>query len=77
MGSVYKIFGDFRMPVEYAMKLSRACFSNEECIVILARLQNLHRSKLKNTYVVVSIKSIWKYFYYFRGPVECAMRQMM
>ena len=28
MGSVYQIFSDFRMPVEYVMKLSRACFSN-------------------------------------------------
>jgi len=58
MGSVYKIFGDFRMPVEYAMKLSRACFSNDECIVILARLQNLSRSKLKYSNVVVSVESV-------------------
>jgi hypothetical protein len=74
---VYKIFGDFRMPVEYAMKLSRACFSNEECIVILARLQNLHLLELKYYNVVVSIESVYKYFYYFRGLVECTMRQTM
>jgi len=77
MGSVYKIFGDFRMPVEYAMKLPRACFSNDECTVILTRLQNLHRSKLKYYDVVVIIESVYKYFYYFRGPVECAMRETM
>ena len=47
MGSVYKIFGDFKMSVEYAMKLSRACFSNDECIIILVRLQNLHWSKFR------------------------------
>jgi hypothetical protein len=77
MGSVYEIFGDFRMSVEYAIKLPRACFSNDECIVILARLQNLHRSKLKYSDIVVSIESVYKYFYYFRGPVECVMRQTM
>jgi hypothetical protein len=77
MGSVYEIFGDFRMSVEYAIKLPRACFSIDECIVILARLQNLHRSKLKYSDVVVSIESVYEYFYYFRGPVECAMRQTM
>jgi len=77
MWSVYKIFGDFRMPVEYNMKLSRACCGNDECIVILARLNNLHWSKLKYSDIVVSIESVYKYFYYFRGPVECAMRQTM
>jgi hypothetical protein len=75
MGSVYKIFGDFRMPAEYAMKLSRACFSTDECTVILVRLQNLHQSKLKYLNVVVNIESVWKYLYYFRMLVECAVRQ--
>ena len=77
MGMVYEIFCDFRMPVEYAMWLSRACFGNDECIVILAKLQNLHRSELKLYDVFVSIESAYKYLYYFRGPVECAMRQTM
>jgi hypothetical protein len=58
MGSVYQIFGDFRMPVEYAMKLSRACLSNDECIVILMRLQNLHWSKLKYCNAIVSVESV-------------------
>ena len=58
MGSVYKIFDDFKMSVEYAMKLSRACFSNDECVVILARLQNLHLSKLKYSDLVVSIENV-------------------
>ena len=58
MGSVFEIFGNFRMPVEYSMKLSRACFSNDECIVILARLQNSHWSNLKYSNVVVSIESL-------------------
>ena len=63
------------MPVEYAMKLSRARFSNDECTVVLARLQNLHRSKLKYFNAFVSIENVYKYFDYFRVPVECAMRQ--
>ena len=75
MRSVYKIFGDFRMPVEYVMKLSRAWFSNDECTVVLAGLQNLHRSKLKYRNVFVNIDSVYKYFHYFTVPVECAMRQ--
>ena len=58
MRSAYKIFGDFRMPVEYVMKLSRACFSNDKCTVILVRLQNLHKSKLKYCDLVVSIESV-------------------
>ena len=58
MGSVYNFFDDFRITVEYAMRLSRACFSNSECTVILARLQNLHRSKLKYYNVVVNIESV-------------------
>ena len=75
MRSVYKIFGDFRMPVEYAMKLSRACFSNYECTVILARLQNSHQSKLKYFNTFVNIEGVYKYFDDFRVPVECATRQ--
>ena len=75
MGSVYNFFDDFRITVEYAMRLSRACFSNYECTVILARLQNFHQSRLKYFKVVVNIDSVWKYFHYFRVPVECAMRQ--
>jgi len=75
MVSVYKIFGDFRMPVEYTMKLSRACFCNDESTVILAMLQNLHWSELKYKNILVNVECVSKYFHYFRVPVECAMRQ--
>jgi hypothetical protein len=55
---IYKIFGDFRMLVEYAMKLSRTCFNNDKCTVVLARLQILHGSKLKYFNTVVNIEYI-------------------
>ena len=62
MNIAYKIFGNFRMPVEYAIKLSRASFSNDECTVVLARLQNLHRLKLKYFNAVMNMESVYKYF---------------
>ena len=63
------------MPVEYVMKLSRACFSNDECTVVLAGLQSLHLLKIKYRKVFVNVDSVYKYFDYFTLPVECAMRQ--
>ena len=54
MGSVFKKFGDFKMSVEYAMKQLRACFSNDDCTVVLVRLQNLNWSKLKYGNVFVN-----------------------
>jgi hypothetical protein len=57
------------------MKLSRACFSNDECTVVLAGLQSLSLSKLKYRNVFVNVDSVYEYFYYFKVPVECAMRQ--
>ena len=62
MKSAYKIFGDFRMPVEYAMKLSRASFNNDECTVVLARLQNLHQLKLKYFNAVMNMECVYEYF---------------
>ena len=75
MGSVFKKFGDFRMSVEYAMKQSRACFSNDDCTVVLVRLQNLNWSKLKYGNVFVNIESLSKFLFYFTVCMECAMKQ--
>jgi len=55
--------------VEGAMKLSRACFSNFECTLRLARLN------VSNKGITICILCVYKYFWVFRNFVEGAASQ--
>jgi hypothetical protein len=70
MVSVSTNFGDFRMPVEGAMKLLRAWFSNFQCIFHLTRVNHCNCARNNYRGIMICILYVGKYFEEFSNFVE-------
>jgi hypothetical protein len=72
--SAYGNYNNFRMPVEGAIKLSRARFGCFECVFLLAWLNNGNCSGKKYRYIFMHSGSSHYYFRNYRYFVEGTTR---